>query len=159
MADDEDQMTGHGLNLGCGNKIIRGAVNHDIRRHRPEVDIEWDLNKLPWPWEDNEFDRVLAWAVLEHLEVDLLTSMNELWRITVPGGVVSLKLPYWGHARAYADPTHRFVFDPEVMDTFDPTTQRGAAYSFYTDRKWKVLECVFVNEEHTSFSAKMRKVA
>lgn len=145
------------LNLGCGNKIL-DAINHDLYKHRPEVDVAWDLNALPWPWENSQFQCVWALSVLEHLDIDLLTAMNEVWRIVTPGGLAVVKLPYWGVAISYADPTHRRVFDPQVFDTLDPSTERGQAYGFYTPFKWKVERREFVNEERTSFVAHLRKL-
>ena len=32
------------LNLGAGNRIVKGATNHDRYRHREEIDIAHDLN-------------------------------------------------------------------------------------------------------------------
>ena len=145
------------LNLGCGNKIL-DAVNHDLHKHRAEVDVAWDLNMLPWPWADGEFDEVFAFSVLEHLDLDLLASMNEVWRVTRPGGRLTVKLPYWRAAISYADPTHRFTYDPQVFDTFDPGTERGKAYAFYTERKWRILKRTFVNEEKTSFTTSLEKM-
>jgi len=52
------------LNLGAGNKPREGAINHDLRQHRPEIDVAWDLNDLPWPWEAEQFDFIVARAVL-----------------------------------------------------------------------------------------------
>lgn len=130
------------LNLGAGNRLIggEGAVNHDLTKHRPEIDVAHDLNVLPWPWADGEFEGVVAWAVLEHLEIDLLTSINEIWRILIPGGEFTVKIPYWKHEEAYNDPTHRFVYGLGIFELFDPTTRRGEEYDFYTDRKWKLCK-------------------
>ena len=93
------------LILGAGNKPHTGAnvVNHDIIKHRPEIDVAWDLNEFPWPWADDTFDTVQAWAVLEHLRADRLQIFNELWRITKPGGVAAIKLPAWDSEHAHDD--------------------------------------------------------
>lgn len=147
------------LNLGCGTVPREHAVNHSLLKHADYVDVAWDLNILPWPWADGEFDAVEASSVFEHLTIDLLTSMNEVWRILKPRGTASVKLPYWRNPQAYADPTHRYVFDPEVMDAFDPSTSRGAQYSFYTPFKWTILSRVFVNDEKTSFRTVLEKWA
>lgn len=126
------------LNLGAGNRIIEGAVNHDVAKHRPEIDLVWDLNDLPWPWEDEAFDKVCALSVLEHLRQNLLTSMDEIWRITKPGGVAVIKLPFWKANVSYEDLTHLHVVGPGVMDQLDPRTKRGHGYRFYTSRKWRI---------------------
>jgi len=144
------------LNLGAGNKIISDAVNHDLTKHRPEIDIAWDLNNIPWPWEDDTFTYILANAVLEHLEIDLLKSMNECHRILKPNGELTVKLPYWNHEASYEDPTHYWVFSPGVFDLFDPETYRGQHYGFYTPRKWKILGCNFVDSRNSAFRAVLR---
>lgn len=126
------------LNLGAGNRIIGGAVNHDLVRHRREIDVVHDLNELPWPWEDEAFDKVAALSVLEHLRQSLLESMNEVWRITKPGGVAVVKLPHWKHNLSWEDLTHLHLVGPGIMDQLDPTTKRGHDYRFYTRRKWKI---------------------
>lgn len=147
------------LNLGCGNRLIggEGAVNQDWVKHRPEIDIVHDLNVLPWPFEDEQFEAVIAWAVLEHLEIDLLTSMNEIWRVMVPGGELTVKLPYWKDERSYNDPTHRYVYGLGIFDIFDPSTERGKRYIFYTDRKWKIDQ-VNLSDPPTCVIGKLHKI-
>lgn len=144
------------LNLGCGNKPIPGAVNHDLAKHRPEVAVAHDLNVFPWPWADNSFDLIVARAVLEHLRCTLLDSVNECWRILRPGGELYLKLPYWNHENGYLDPTHYWRFGLHTCDIFDPDTRYGRSYSFYTDRKWQILQAAKLNRARSSFIVKMR---
>lgn len=138
------------LNLGCGNRLIAGAVNHDLRKHREEVDVAWDLNDLPWPWGNETFDTIVACAVLEHLEIDLLQALNECWRILRPGGRVRMKLPYWKSDMSYRDPTHRWFFTLGSFDQFDPDMRRGQEYGFYTERKWKIVSGPRLNDYRTS---------
>jgi SAM-dependent methyltransferase len=128
------------LNLGAGNRIIADAVNHDLVQHRPEIAVAWDLNNLPWPWPDNSFGLIWAWSVLEHLRLNLVESLDECWRILRPSGQVFLKIPYWKSDAAYDDPTHRWVFGLHSLDQFDPDTERGKTYSYYTARKWKLIK-------------------
>lgn len=141
------------LNLGAGNRIIAGAVNHDLVKHRPEIDVAHDLNDLPWPWADNSFDKVLAIAVLEHLRINLIQSVDECWRILRPGGVLYVKLPHWQHENSYLDPTHYWRFAPRTLNIFDPDTQYGHRYSFYTTRKWRVVKKPELNTARSSFAA------
>jgi len=145
------------LNLGCGNKPIDGAVNHDRIQHRKFVDIAWDLNEMPWPWEDESFDVIVAHAVFEHLIPDLVQTLNECWRILRPGGKVRLKLPLWNSDISRRDPTHRWFFSTGSLDQFDPDTKRGREYTFYTTRKWKVIKPLKVNNARSSFYAVMEK--
>jgi len=146
------------LNLGAG-KLIRGdAINHDQVKHSDKIDIVWDLNNLPWPWKDEQFELVIARAVLEHLDVDLLASMNEIWRVMKPGGKAFVKLPYWNHDRTWEDPTHRRGYAPKVFNFFDPSTKYGQLYGFYTPHKWKIIDGPTLNKAKTSILCTLEKV-
>jgi len=140
------------LNLGAGRKPVKGAVNHDVRldARRPWITVAHDLNHLPWPWENNSFDRIVARAVLEHLDIDLVASLNECWRILRPGGHIYLKLPFWDSDLAHQDPTHRWFFSLKSFDQFDPDRRRGGEYSFYTDRKWRIVKGPKLNDAKSS---------
>ena len=46
------------LNLGAGNDIRDGFINHDISQ-LPGIDVTFDINKYPWPWDDSSFDEVV----------------------------------------------------------------------------------------------------
>lgn len=133
------------LNLGAGNKLVQPqegwvAVQHDRFRHRPEIQVVHDLNVLPWPWRHGEVSLVVAHSVFEHLEIPLIASMNEAWRILKPNGRIDIKLPLWNRARSYDDPTHRWFVGPHTLDNFDPTTERGAAYGLlYGILPWRIV--------------------
>lgn len=146
------------LNLGCGNDAMEGAVNHDRTKHAPWVDIAHDLNAMPWPWDDDAFDIIKAWAVLEHLHCDRLAIIDECWRILKPGGLLVAKLPYWNSEEAHDDITHYWYTTLNQFAQFDPTTPRGKAYGFYTPRKWRLVSSRFSNTGHSSIVHKLRKV-
>lgn len=143
------------LNLGCGNTPKGNAVNHDRIKHRPEVDVAHDLNVLPWPFADESFDTIVARSVLEHLEIDLVASLSECWRILRPRGHVFLKLPYWRSDVSYQDPTHRWFFTLKSFDQFDPDTERGREYGFYTERKWRICAPPALNHSESSVIVRM----
>lgn len=138
------------LNIGCGNRLIEGAVHHDRVKHRPEIDVVHDLNVLPWPFADKSFDKIVALAVLEHLDIDLVASLNECHRILRPGGQAVIKLPLQSGSNAYDDPTHRWFYTLNSLDQFCPETKRGQEYSFYTPLKWKFVKRPAANEAQTS---------
>jgi len=143
------------LNLGCGNRLIPGAVQHDRTKHRPEINVVHDLNELPWPWEDESFDLVVARAVLEHLRITLIESVGECWRIMRPGGILYLKLPYWQHDNSFMDPTHYWKFSLRTCDIFDPDTEYGRKYTFYTKQKWRIAQPARMNRAGSSFHVKL----
>ena len=148
------------LCLGCGNSPVRaeGAVNHDqwLDSKRPWVTVAHDLNEVPWPWGDNTFDQIVASAVLEHLQINLLESMAECWRILRPEGTIWAKVPYAMSERSYDDPTHYWRFGMRAFEVFDPDTKAGKKYEFYTPFRWRILEPPRLNDAKTSIIAKMQ---
>jgi SAM-dependent methyltransferase len=148
------------LCLGCGNSPLKteGAINHDLRLDpkRPWVTVAWDLNVLPWPWENGAFDEIVASAVLEHLQINLLMSLNECWRILKPGGTIWIKLPYCRAEQSYDDVTHYWRISLHSFDVFDPDTKNGQKYTFHTDRKWKIVDPARLNDAKTSVIAKLQ---
>lgn len=143
------------LNLGCGNRLVEGAVHHDRTKHRDEISVVHDLNILPWPFEDESFDRIDAWAVFEHLDHDLFTSLAECWRILRPDGVLRVKLPLWNKEVSWRDPSHRWFYTLQSLDYFDPDTETGREYEFYTPYKWKLLKVAPIKGSG-SFQARMQ---
>jgi ubiquinone/menaquinone biosynthesis C-methylase UbiE len=144
------------LNLGCGKDILPNAVNHDRTKHSAGIDVAWDLNVLPWPWPDNSFEMIVAYAVMEHLKLNLVESMNECWRILKPEGEICLKLPYYQHAASWQDPTHYWKFDVTSFDVFDPETKFGAYYDFYSERKWQIIRQAELNPGKSSIFVDLR---
>lgn len=55
------------LHLGCGEDIKEGYINLDFLK-MDGVDVVHNLNKFPYPFEDNQFDEVYASHILEHLD-------------------------------------------------------------------------------------------
>lgn len=129
------------LNLGCGARPILDYWNHDRTKHSEWVDVEWDLEQLPWPWIDEQFEEVLAQDVMEHLHLDVHEWLDECWRILKPGGVLKLRLPAFDHHLSYRDPTHQRVFHPESFFYWDPTHHLWQEFGRYYpghDRWWSV---------------------
>ena len=126
------------LNLGAGTRIIEGAVNHDIIAH-PGVDVVHDLDDLPWPWADNSFDRIDARSVFEHLELTLLETLDECWRILRPDGALVLVYPVHTSHTSWDDPTHRWHWTPESLDYADPETRYGEQVTTYRRHDWEIV--------------------
>ena len=129
------------LNLGCGDRIIEGACNHDRFKHRPEVDVVHNLDIRPWPWENDSFDQIQLISIAEHLRLTLIETLDECWRILKPGGNLILKIPIYTAPTVRDDPTHFWSnWSDKVIDFVDPDTIYGTTTGFYTDRKWRIID-------------------
>jgi SAM-dependent methyltransferase len=104
------------LNLCCGRKRIVGFEGID-REKFPDadtVDRVVDLNKVPWPWNDDSVDEVFVQDGLEHLfplgitagQRNIVVVLAEIHRILKPGGVAEIIVPSTDGPGAFQDPTH-----------------------------------------------------
>lgn len=137
------------LHLGCGERPLAVAVNHDRTSHAPHVDVAHDLDELPWPWPDGSFRKVVALDVFEHLRVDVADWLGECWRVLGPGGRLVFRVPAWDGPNLWRDPTHRRAFHEETFDFFDPDRPfwRRAGRVYFADRyaggaRWWRVELV-----------------
>jgi len=151
------------LNLGCGMKRIEKegwrVVNNDRMEDpkRPWIDVVWDLDTIPWPWEDNSFDRVVALSVFEHLRITLFEALDECWRVLRPGGVLRLKVPHHAADMAYRDASHIWRgWSVHVLDDFDPDTRLGRELAYYGHKQWKILQPARLNRARSSFAAELQ---
>ena len=93
------------LNLGCGRDIREGWVNIDCAP-MPGVDHVTDFDNKPvLPFADDSVTHSEGSHVIEHLR-DPLPFMEELWRVTKPGGRAEFRCPYGSSDDADEDPTH-----------------------------------------------------
>ena len=116
------------LNLGCGSTVMDGFVNVDYVK-KDGVDIVHDLEKFPYPFEDNSVDFILMDNVMEHL-VDTVGVMKECYRILKPGGKIKLVFPYHQHPNAWIDPTHKKALTVETFMFF----WKGSDASKFTNK-------------------------
>ena len=102
-----------------GSKAFVNPVRLDINAdHKP--DVVWDLNQMPYPFGDNEFDEIHAYEVLEHCGTQgdykfFFAQFSEFWRILKPGGHLLATCPSRHSAWAWGDPSHTRVFQPEQL--------------------------------------------
>ncbi|RLC88234.1 MAG: hypothetical protein DRJ03_03555 [Chloroflexi bacterium] len=100
-------------------KVFENLVTLDNNAgHNP--DVLWDLTKHPLPFEDNEFDEIHAYEVLEHLAYQgdyefFFREFSEYWRILKPGGLFCASVPKPGSVWVWGDPSHRRHIRPETL--------------------------------------------
>jgi SAM-dependent methyltransferase len=122
------------LDVGCGGAKASGAIGVDMQTQKG-VDVVCNLNKYPWPFEDNTFDLIHCISVIEHLD-NIVKTMEELHRIGKDGAVIIIDTTHFAHPNSYRDPTHKWHF---TLGTFDYFTGE-VAYPRYSKLKFKMLK-------------------
>lgn len=118
------------LLLGCGNKrekLIASAGKTEWTQlvtldNDPNCDaqIEWDLERLPLPFEDESFDEIHAYHVLEHLGRQgdfrfFFAQFADFWRLLKPDGLVCALVPHLSSQWAFGDPGHTRVITAPML--------------------------------------------
>ena len=88
------------LNLGSGDTKFTGFLNVDKVKF-DHVDFVCNLDKLPYPFASSSIDEIKMFHCLEHLELEPLDTLQELYRILKPDSVLLLRLPYPAHPVAH----------------------------------------------------------
>jgi len=125
------------LDVGCGAAKRPGAVGVD-RADLPGVDVVHDLNVFPWPFEDEQFDEIYMYDIIEHLD-DTIRVMEEVHRLLRPAGRVHIQVVYWNSRHSYSDPTHVRFFTEETFRFFT-----GEKRAYYTKARFAVESLVFM---------------
>ena len=108
-----------------GDKAWKNLVTLDFNSdHSP--DVVHDLTVLPYPFEDNTFDELHFYDVLEHLgqQGDFRTffaQFSEFWRILKPDGYLFGISPGPNSAWVFGDPGHNRVMGQECLAFLDQT--------------------------------------
>lgn len=102
------------LNLGCGTDIRPGWFNVD-HAALPGVDATADLDQ-PWDWAPiGGAERIDAWHVFEHV-AEPVHFMVWAWTALRTGGLLDIRVPWFGHPNAFTDPTHRRFCTENTFD-------------------------------------------
>lgn len=80
-------------------------------------DVQHDLNDVPYPLPDNQFDLIVCLHVLEHVP-HLVAATTELHRVLKPGGLLFVEVPYFTSVFFYSDPTHAHSFTTRSFDYY-----------------------------------------
>lgn len=124
------------LDIGCGGNKQPRFVGMD-KRKLPGVDIVHDLERFPYPLENESCLTIVGSHIVEHLKPWLMLEfMDELWRIMKRDGQLALSMPY-GVSRGYVqDPTHCNPCNEATWQYFDPDYP---LYSIYQPKPWKIM--------------------
>jgi len=88
------------------------------------ADVEHDLMRLPLPFEDESFDEIHAYHVLEHTGQMgdyrwFFAQWSEFWRLIKPNGLFCGVVPAVSSVWLFADPGHTRVIVPETFTFLD----------------------------------------
>jgi ubiquinone/menaquinone biosynthesis C-methylase UbiE len=115
------------LDLGCGPRKFPGSIGAD-RNPNTAADVLCDFDRGYLPFADNSFDQVRAIHIIEHV-ADAIRTVEELHRVTRPGGTLLIVTPHYTDASSFADPTHRRHLNSFSFRFFNPG-------GFHGDEHW-----------------------
>ena len=75
---------------------------------------------MPLPFDDNTFNEIHAYEVLEHTGMQgdwhfFFAQWEDFWRILKPGGIFAGTCPAWNSKWAWGDPSHKRVISHESL--------------------------------------------
>ena len=156
------------LLIGCGNSQTK-------RIHFPGIpekfenlttmdlsdvvgaDVVHNLDDMPYPFEDNTFDEIHAYEVLEHCGQQgdwkyYFKQWSEFYRILKPGGYFCATVPAWDSPWAWGDPGHTRLITKECLSYLDQDHYKQVGNNSSSDYRnvWKGdMKCTGYNEsEH-----------
>lgn len=115
------------LLIGAGNSrkrviTINGETEFDdlTTLDLSGADINHDLEVFPYPFEDQSFDDISAYEVLEHTGSQgdfrfFFAQFNEFHRILKEDGLFYGSVPLYDSIWAWGDPGHKRVLPPSVF--------------------------------------------
>jgi hypothetical protein len=98
----------------------------------PSIDVKWNLENIPLPFNRNKFDEILLSHVLEHISKEKYSGlMKELHRITKDKGIVKIYVPFFSFFTAF-HPDHKNTFTYTSFNKFEPehpmNKEKGIAF-------------------------------
>lgn len=143
------------LDLGSGNHIhnpfnVKNVFSLDLFETSPISDlqtnyIQGDLTRT-LPFENNTFDSISAYDVLEHIprwerhsddsiHFPFIELMSEIYRILKPGGYFYALTPSFPKSSAFQDPTHVNLISVDTLSYFTSPQPYAKNYGFVGEFK------------------------
>ncbi|GAB6094288.1 hypothetical protein JCM14469_05400 [Desulfatiferula olefinivorans] len=116
------------LLMGCGSRTVKDLFIGERREfsnlirldNNPEhhPDVVWDLTRHPLPFDDNSFNEIHAYEVLEHLAYQgdyefFFAEFSEYFRILKDRGFFLGSSPARHSEWAWGDPSHKRLIQAE----------------------------------------------
>jgi len=158
------------LLIGCGNDRRKKVYAKNAPEWSGELttldmnpncgaDVVWDLEKRPLPFDDETFDEMGAYDVLEHLGRQgdwkgYFDEMSEYWRILKPGGEFGIIVPIGqdaladpGHTRFFHG-NHFFFLTKKYYDYAISKGDQVTDYRWYLKCYWEVSSLSQEGDHH-----------
>ena len=148
--------TGHTflLDLGCGPspQNLFNATNEvglDLVENEKNNVIKCHLGFEKFPFEDNSFDYLTAYDLLEHIprfsEISkngppFIFLMNECFRVLKNGGVFLSMTPIYPYLGAFQDPTHNNIMTVDTLKVYFSDQKIDIAKHYGITAKFKVID-------------------
>lgn len=113
------------LLIGAGSRTIKHIIINENYQEFENVttldnnsdhnpDVIWDLRNHPLPFDNDSFDEIHAYDVLEHLAQQgnyefFFAEFSEYWRILKDGGHLMAMVPDRDSPWAWGDPSHKRI--------------------------------------------------
>lgn len=138
-------MTGE-LAAMSGVRLSVGAVRPGWycvdNRGGSGADLLIDLEGYPWPLPDSCAIQVWAGHVVNRINParwGFILCMNELWRLLVPNGELTIVAYYGTNSRYAADPAACNVLNEQTWAYFDPGHKAGL-WQVYQPQPWQIRD-------------------
>lgn len=165
------------LLLGCGNRREKQVKVKDCPQDWCElVTLDWDegvnphvvhdLTKMPLPFDNDMFDEIHAYEVLEHCGAQgdwrlFFDQFSEFHRILKPGGIFVATVPPWDSIWAWGDPGHTRVISEASLVFLCQENYEQLGKTAMTDyRRWYKADfkLLFAGEKDGAFVFVLRKI-
>jgi predicted SAM-dependent methyltransferase len=116
------------LEIGSGNRPLKGYEHLDINPNCPEVDYVAPMDKIPV--KDSTFDEIVSVHVIEHqFWKETLNTLKEWIRVLKPGGMIKI-----------ACPNLKFILDAYLAATQGNHSQWMNDYNKMTKEEQQTLQ-------------------
>lgn len=127
FAEEALRAKGLVIDIGCGAHKQPGTIGIDYRR-LAGVSVVCDFER-GLPFGDGSIAGAYSIHSIEHMR-DLITFMEELYRVCAPGAKVYVKTPYYASRKAFVDPTHVRFMTEESFGYFASPNYYGLNTNF-----------------------------